>query len=243
MGWIGDTVKALLGFDDEERAFRDSLANAERYVDWGGKGGNPTDLQHALKLLAGCRVEEAPNAHYAYRRDRAAAEAHARLAVQAIDILRAKTQKLEEHFEKVEEGRKSLVSQTEVLRGRVAELEAEGSLISAREERRRLEEMERDVRELPDVVEERVVQIQEALEESAPRYRRHREGAARSIAALKELKGLTPEDREICDTIVGRIEKNLAAVDEGWKTLSDDLQKSLGPAGESKPPEEKPAAG
>jgi len=238
MGWVGDTLKALLGLDGDERVYRDSLANAERYVNWGCTESSAGDLQHALKLLANCNPEDAPNAHYAYRSQRAAAEIHAHLALQALELMQDKSLKLREHFDKIEEGRRSLLSQIEHLRGRVAELENEGSLISAREERRRLEDMDRDARDLPDISIERREKAREVVDDSAPRFRKHRESAANCIAALKKLEGLAPEDRRICEAIVGQVEKNLGELDERWKGVSAEMDEFL-KVGDSPPAEEK----
>ncbi len=242
MGWIGETFKALLGFDEEERVYRDSLANAERYVDWGCNEASLSDLQQALSLLASCPPEDAPNAHYAYRSGRAAAEVHAHIALQAVEAMQAKSEKLDEYFDNIEEGRRSLLNQIEILRGRVSELEREGSLISAREERRRLEDMERDARDLPDVSLERQTKARDIVDESATRFKNQRENAAKCIAALKALKGLAPEDREISETIVGQIEKNLADLDERWKKVSADMERFLKAASDSPPAKEQPEA-
>jgi hypothetical protein len=238
MGWIGDTFKALLGLDQEERAYRDRLASAERHVQWGSGENVPRDLEHALKLLAHCPVDEAPTAHCLYRRHRLAAEAHSQLAFQVVRGLQDKIRKLGEHFTSIEEGRRSLLAQAEALRGRVSDLEREGSLISAREERRRLEEMEREARELPDIAGEHKTKTLEALEEATPRFRRHLDGANRGVAALKEVKGLGAQDREICEKITARTEKRLAEVDDLWKKLSSDLKNVLGPASAGPQPEQ-----
>ncbi len=225
MGWIGDTFKALLGFDDEERAFRDTLASAERHVQWGATEPDERDLEVALKLLSECPAENAPNAHYVYRRERAEAEAHTCMARLVAAGLRIHTRKMEEHFESVDESRRALLTQTELLRVKVAELETEGSLISAREERRRLEEMERESRDLPELGTERQARRAGVFSSCAPRFAKHRDGAAGSLAALRALQGLTAEDRELCDKIVAHIEKSLNESEKQWKTLAADFEK------------------
>lgn len=225
MGWIGDTFKALLGFDDEERAFRDTLASAERHVQWGATEPDERDLELALKLLSECPPEDAPNAHYVYRRERASAEAHTCLARLAAEALRIHAQKIEEHFGSVEESHRALVTQAASLRVKVEALEAEGSLISAREERRRLEEMERETHNLPELDTEKQARRAETFSACAPRFAKHREGAAGSLAALRALRGLAAEDRELCDKIVAHIENTLSATEKQWKPLAADFEK------------------
>jgi predicted RNase H-like nuclease (RuvC/YqgF family) len=224
MSWFSDTFKALLGFDEEERAYRDSLASAERHVHWGCTQRDAKDLRQALTLLRDCPPEEAPNAHYAYRCVRAAAEAHAHLALLAAQQVQDKDRKLREHFESVEDSRKSLLAQIKALQRRVQELENEGSLISAREERRRLEDMEREAHELPNVAEERENKIKEVMSQSVPQFTSHRENAGECVTALKAISGLAAGDADIRDTITGEIEKNLAQLDERWKKVSAEME-------------------
>jgi len=231
MGWIGDTFKALLGFDDEKHAFRDALANAERYVQWGSAEPSDRDLEEALKLLAECPAREAPNSHYAYRRERAAAEAHACMAHLAAEALRAQARKTDEHFESLQEGRRALLNQTEGLRAKVARMEADGSLISAREERRRLEEMEREGRDLPDLGGERLARRAALLAACRPRFQKHRAGAAASLAAMRDLKDLAAEDAEIRDKIAAHMEKTLNGLDRQWKELAAEFEKDRAAAG------------
>ncbi len=240
MGWIGDTLKALLGFDEEERAYRDSLANAERHVHWGCTQRDASDLMQALALLRECPPEEAPNAHYAYRCVRAAAEAHAHLALQAVEQVQNNNRKLQEHFGHIEEGRKSLLAQIKALQLRVQELENEGSLISAREERHRLEDMEREVREFPDLAQERETKVQEVMTESVPRFTSHRGSSGECVAALKAISGLAAGDAEIRDVIAAEIEGNLIQLDERWKKVSAEMEAYRRSATSSAPAQEKP---
>jgi chromosome segregation ATPase len=231
MGWITETLKALFALDDEQRLYRDSLANAERYVQWGTEQSREADLRTALKLLVDCPAEKAPNAHYAYRRWRTQAQAHSRLAAAAVAGLRDKSEKLRDSFNALEEGRRALLHQIEQLRTKVDNLEVEGSLISAREERRRLEEMEREAGELPDMAEEKTARRTAVLDALQPSFKSHREGAATGLAELRKVEGLADEDREVRDVIAEDIERALQQAAQDWKTTLAAFEEMLRSAG------------
>ncbi|MHC4917227.1 MAG: hypothetical protein ACYTGB_17250 [Planctomycetota bacterium] len=229
MGWVGDTLKALFGLDDEQRTFRKSLASAERCLDWRRTEADPRDAQKALQLLAACAPEDAPNAHHAYRRARTEAEAHLFLARNALNGLKKRSEGIRDQFEKLEDGRRSLNSQIESLKGRVSSLEAEGSLISAREERRRLDELEREAREYPDTGAEATSARSEALSALTPSFDRHRRGAAASLELLRTLVGLGADDRQILEQFCSQAERQLGELDEGWKGRVAELESALPP--------------
>lgn len=243
MGWLGDSLKVIFGMDQEQRAWRDAVASAERRLRWGIQGGTAGDFEHALASLAACRDETAPTPHYLYRRERVAVESHLWLAKLTIARLGEEVAKIESHFQAVEEGRRSLFTQIEAARVRVTQMEADGSLISAREERRRLEEMEREAHDLPDLSAEKRARLALVLSSTAPKAQGHRELAAARLAALRALNGLDPEDQAYRDKYAAQFEKSLAAQEEGWKAVSRELspgdQPAPGPVG-APPPKNPP---
>lgn len=227
MGWISEALKVIFGMDDEACAYRDSLAAAERYLEWGTRQRRPGDLQEVLKLLEDCPDEQAPNVHYRYRKERTAAETYIHLARLALEGLRAESEKLDSDHVKMRDGRVHLINQIEVSRRRVDDLEADGSLISAREERRRMEDMEREVHDLPDLDQDRQLRRAAAYALSAPRIEDHRQQAGGHLGALRGLAGLTGEDAAFRDKICARFDELLAGVDSDWKTLSASFRDAL----------------
>jgi protein subunit release factor A len=113
-------------------------------------------------------------------------------------------------------------------------MEAEGSLISAREERRRLEEMERETRDMPELAAEKISKGSSATAELHPLYRRHREAAEKSLLAMRAIKGLAGEDADICAKLAAKIEKDLTAADSQWKAIESRLKELLGPSQQEK---------
>ena len=223
MGWLGDALRVILGLDEEQRAFRGALANAERYLEWARGGGGGRDLGEALRLLTGCAPEDAPGPHFACRRERLLTEARLLLAEAAAEDLSAAARRIEEHFQSAEEGRRSMAAQIETLRARTVQLEGEGSLISAREEQRRLEELERELRGLPELAEDRRSRSAAALAQAEPAYRQHREAAAQSLAAMRECRGLTAEDLALREKFAGHFAERLTALEERWKRAAAEF--------------------
>ncbi len=235
MGWVGDTFKALFGLDDEHQRFRESLTSAERHLDWSVRGGDPGDLKTALRLLGDCLPDDAPNAHYAYRRWRVAAEAHSALARRALLGMRSRADAVLEEVGKLQDGRRALATQIEALRARVSALESEGSLISAREERHRLEELERDAREYPDIDGEAAAQRGEALSEFSPLFEQHRKGAEAALEALGSVTRLSAEDAKTVNGFRSRTQEEIAALDAEWKGLAADLERAARGAASASP--------
>jgi hypothetical protein len=202
MGWVGDALKVLFGLDEDQRAWREKVAAAEHHLRWGIQSRQARDFERVLEILAECPEGEPPSAHYRYRRERTAAEAHLWLARLALDQFLEQAQK------------------TAALRTRVKGLEADGSLISAREERRRLEEMEHEARALPDLSGEKRARHAELFGKFGPVVERHRAGAGEGIAALRAASGLAAEDQAARDELGRQFEAALAALEADWKALS-----------------------
>jgi chromosome segregation ATPase len=237
MGWFGDALRVILGLDEEQQAYRQALASAERYLQWSRGEDGERDLEEALRLLEACVPENAPGPHFTCRRERLLTEAHLLLAEAILDELSAAAARIEEHIATAEEGRQAMAVQIDTLRDRTVQLEHEGSLISAREEQRRLEELEREVRALPDLAEDRLARLSAALSKAEPDHRRHREGAARALEAMRGAEGLGKEDRELRDRFSEVFGARLTALDERWKRSAAEFSR---PA--ARPPATKPAA-
>ena len=227
MGWFGDTLKVILGMDEDQHAYRDLLAKAERLVHLGVKEHTPADIIEALSLLAECDRSLAPNAHYSYRYERTKTQAHVVLAGRSTKTLVSRIQNHEELFTSIQEGRTSLRNQIQTLQQKVKNLEAEGSLISAREERRRLEEMEREVRDLPDLNDERARRLADILAEVAPQFKLHRDGAVEGLKILRDIRGLSEEDQAICDKVIQRLESELQDCEKTWNELTTDVDRQI----------------
>jgi len=220
MGWLGDAVKDMFGMDDGQRAWREAVISAERNVRWGAQARSAGDFKRALTALDLCPESSAPGPHYLFRRERAAAESHLWLARLTLENLSRQAAKLDDHFTAVDEGRKSLAAQTEASRTRVVQLEAEGSIISAREERRRLEDMEREGRDLPDLSAERLKRLADLFARGVPLFQEHRGNAGKALEALRAVAGLVPEDAQIRDGHHQQLQATLATLDSAWKELT-----------------------
>ena len=231
MGWFSEALAVLFGLDSEQREWREVVASAERYLQWGAQSRSAGDFEHVLDILGRCPDQSAPTVHFLYRRDRAALEAHLWLTRLALDNFVDQADKAASHFEAMEEGRRSLAAQIETARVNVARLEAEGSLISAREERRRLEEMEREARDLPDLNRDKRGRRAALFESCAPQIVEHREAGGRLLAALRALTGLIAEDQQARDRLCAQFDKALAAADADWKALAAQF-----PAAPAAPP-------
>lgn len=240
MGWFSEALAVLFGLDSEQREWREVVASAERYLQWGAQSRSAGDFEHVLDILGRCPDQSAPTVHFLYRRDRAALEAHLWLTRLALDNFVDQADKAASHFEAMEEGRRSLAAQIETARVNVARLEAEGSLISAREERRRLEEMEREARDLPDLAVEKRDRLAAISTSAAPKAQDHREAAAARLAALRALNGLDPEDQSYRDKYAAQFEKSLSALEAVWKELSRELSSAAKAAPAEKPAPPKP---
>ena len=237
MGWLGEALQVIFGLDAEQRGWRQAVASAERYLRWGAQSRSPGDFEHVLALLDGCPDRSAPGVHLRYRRDRAALEAHVWLTRLALDAFADQAGQAEGHFLAVEEGRKSLAGQIQTARANVQRLEAEGSLISAREERRRLDGLEREAHDLPDLNLDKRGRRAALFAACAPRVAEHREAAGRLLAALRALEGLAPEDRQTREALGAQMDKALADADADWKKLSAQFPAApAAPAAPAKPP-------
>jgi hypothetical protein len=220
MGWFGDAFKVIFGLDGGLRAWRDQVAAAEHHLRWGLESHEPRDFERVLDILAQCPEGEEPPALYVYRRERAATEAHLWLARLALERLAEQIEKVVEYFEAVEEGRRSLTAQVSSARERVTSLEADGSLISAREERRRLEDMEREAKDLPDLTDDKRQRRAAVFNKLGPVFEKHREQAALRLAALRAVSGLSAQEQAARDEIVRQQDAGLAGLDSDWKALS-----------------------
>jgi hypothetical protein len=220
MGWLGEVLKVLFGLDEEQRAWRDQVAAAEHHLRWGAESRTARDFERVLETLAQCPASDPPAAGYLHRREHAAAEAHRWLARLALDGIRDQAAKSAERFQAREEGRRSLLAQIGAARERVRQLEADGSLISAREERRRLEEMERQARELPDLAAEKRAGHAAVFGRLAPVFAEHRREAGSRLVAWRAVAGLVAEDQAARDELAREFEAALAALDADWKALS-----------------------
>lgn len=242
LGWVLDTFRVLFGLDERSRIYRDNLANAERYLHWGSQSRDGRDYKRALEWAAQCADEASPGPRWNYRKLRVAVTANLELSRLAVVSLEALSRKLNEHYLTLREGRKGLVSQVDNTRRRVAQLEAEGSLISAREERRRLQEMEHEVRELPDIASEERLRRAEVLGRTRSHFQRHREEAGRQLAALRGLADLAVADRSARDGAVAEFERALADLDARWQAMLAEFPASPPPGPPSPPAAQDPAA-
>lgn len=225
MGWLGEVFDVFLDGDTPARAWRDKIAAAEHHVRWGLKSMHARDFERALGILDECPDGEPPSPHYAFRRERAAAVAHLKLARLALETYSEQLGKLVEHFQGVEEGRKSLNIQVDAARKHVQQLEAEGSLLSAREERRRLEEMEHEARTLPDLAIEKRDKHSAVHGKHAPTYEEHHDKAVKRLAALRAITDLVSEDQVSRDEAIKRLDGEMSSLEADWKELA-----SAGPA-------------
>jgi len=239
MGWFGDAFKVIFGFDEGLRAWRDRVAAAEQHLGWGMDSHEVRDFERVLEILDQCPANEQPSAHDRYRCERAATEAHLWLARLALERLAGQIEKMIEYFEGIEEGRRSLTAQVEAARQRVKGLEADGSLISAREERRRLEDMERETQDLPDLSAEKRERRAAIFGKHAPVFELHRDKAALRLAALKAVTGLAAEDLASRDEAARKQDAGLAALEVDWKALS---VMAPAPAAQARPPQGAPGA-
>ncbi|HOX06111.1 MAG TPA: hypothetical protein PK280_06895, partial [Planctomycetota bacterium] len=213
MGWLSDALRIVCGMDEDLRAWRDSISAAEHHLRWGIESRQQRDFERALEILAKCPKSDSASPHCRYRRERASAEAHLWLGRLAMDRLAEQLAKVDDYFEAVEEGRRSLRLQLESTRERVRSLEADGSLISAREERRRLEDLERETGHMPDLSAEKRERRAAVLARISPTFENHRSRAEEHLAALRAISALAPEDLAARDEIAKKQESGLAALD------------------------------
>lgn len=145
MSLFGDFVHFLsslaLGKKDASQSFLEPLTMAERYLRWGQERGDIRDYMSSLTQLDLADDENAPKAEMIVRKYSLYQEA----TVGAIQVMLKKHRELagqakETHSELLAD-QQSLASHIKASQEKIKELKDDGSLISAKEEERRLEEL------------------------------------------------------------------------------------------------------
>ncbi len=146
MGLLADFAQFLgsviFGRRDTLEAFLEPLNMAQRYVRWGEERGDLRDFMSALNCLDQANDEEAPKPSMLVRKYTCYCDA----TVGAIQLMLSKHRETmasaDAAYMELMQEQKKLNEQRRFHARREAELKAEGSLIKAKDEQRRLEEID-----------------------------------------------------------------------------------------------------
>jgi len=240
-------LKTLFGLDQEARKYREDLATAERYLRWGGDKGNLRDFERAEAFAAKLDDRNAPNPYARLRRQWVLADASLAFARGRLAETSMRIESIRKILEDEVEGYKNAASQLAELRKRVAALEAEGSLISANAERRRLGEMEHEVGDPPEkVLPRRLNEQASVLAEFQVFWADRRKTADAAREAMVNLPKLGAAERTQRDERAASAAAGIAEIQSGLDALTQALAEAFEVARASMPAqppqEEAPAA-
>lgn len=143
MGFVGDFLRFLasviLGLEDRSETYREALMMAERYMHWGEQRADMRDFLTAHSQLQRCQDETVSAPELILRKNTLLCD----IIAKTIDLLVLKYKEKVEALAKGEKDRNDEIAAVEAdvraMEKKIAQLESEGSLIKAKEEKKLLE--------------------------------------------------------------------------------------------------------
>lgn len=146
-------ISVMMGKRDSLTAFLEPLTMGERYYRWGLEHGDLRDFRSGMDYLHLCNDRDAPMASLLLRKYNCISD----ITNAAIESLLAKHDKVIEDAIKTEndyrEERENVLDTVAAAKDRVRKLQEEGSLIKAKNEERRIIELEENADRLEEMIE------------------------------------------------------------------------------------------
>lgn len=146
-------MSVMMGKRDSLTAFLEPLTMGERYYRWGLENGDLRDFRAGMDYLHLCNDRDAPMASLLLRKYNCISD----ITNAAIESLLARHEKVIDDALKTEneyrEERENILNTVGVAKERVRKLQEEGSLIKAKNEERRIAELEENAERLQEMIE------------------------------------------------------------------------------------------
>jgi len=230
-------LSGLFGRSERERLYNEALSTAERYLKWGRDRKSMRDLGSAAEHLGRLNDEDAPNDHYHLRANlcRAAVHFHkGELLTNAFaDRRRSCEDKLQDKTAEHEHQQKTL-DETDA---KIAALKADGSMISAKEEASRRDDIAAIIGRFSEDLASARGKLWEEYAALLGEVSGCKKTAETALAAIENLRGLSEDDEKVRKGFVPTLAKELKDLEGRMAALDPN------PSTEAGEPQEEPKAG
>lgn len=146
MGALSDLIsivsRMFLGGASNSKAFTEALMMSERYLGWGQERKDMRDFLSALSYCEKCSDQDAPKDEFLERKYSCLNDTLVGAAEQVLEDFEDKTASVQEELAEATAEKTNLAAQIKTGHERIAKLTSDGSLIKAKDERVRLDDVE-----------------------------------------------------------------------------------------------------